>query len=98
MRHEVRDLDCKASVAAGDPCDVSDLREKVIQLVSSSFVGSIDVEGSIDGDTWAPLVTALTGPQLVSITVAVKSVRLNTTAHSGGSMTALVAGFNTRTA
>ncbi len=65
-----------------------------ISTDSGPFVGSIDLEVSLDGSTWTRSQLGGVGPELYAqVPELAKAVRFNCTAHTSGSLVACVA-FN----
>jgi hypothetical protein len=55
--------------------------------VSGITVGTVAVQGSVDGTTWATVSTALTADGIVTLTSPPPYIRANVTAFTSGSIT-----------
>jgi len=109
MRHEVNSFtfgDTSPStlktnapaVSNGIRCDR--FREKTVQILDADglLAGlNADLEGTLDGNQWDPLITGIAGKGLVTVTSAVVSMRLNVKAIGAGNVAAMLAGFDSRT-
>lgn len=97
MRHEILPLDVKtAATGTGVPTMVNRYREKTVQI-GGTFVGSLDLEGTIDDVEFEKLITGITAPGLFTITAAVLRIRTNVTAWTSGQATAKIGAFDSRT-
>lgn len=55
--------------------------------VSGITIGTVAVQGSVDGTTWATVATALTADGIVTLATPTPYVRANVTAFTSGSIT-----------
>lgn len=94
-RPERMELPIPAAVGAGEPVNVFRLRDKTVQ-VTGVFVGSLQLEGSIEGDDFAPIGAPLTAPGLVLVPMAVGFLRMRVNELTSGAPKAAVAGFDFR--
>ena len=78
-----------------DEFDVSQIPQGQlwVQSVSSSFVGSVDLEVSLDGATFVSALTLTAGDIEVVPLLAVKA-RFNCTSYTSGSLAVTAAGHN----
>lgn len=109
MRHEADPFTWgagqTATPAASTPSisnalDCRRFREKTVQVINAGGgTFSVDIEGTLDGNKWGKLVTAITADGVIAtITAAVVDIRLNVTASAGGATpTGIMAGFDSRT-
>jgi hypothetical protein len=88
-------LEVPAEVRTGATINVFRFRDKTVQ-VSGPFVGSLQLEGSIDGDTFDPIGAALTAPGFVLVPLTVALLRVRVTELTSGAPTAAFAGFDFR--
>jgi hypothetical protein len=88
-------LEVPGSAAAGKAENVFRLRDKTVQI-SGVFVGSVQLEGSIDGDDFEPIGAPLTGPGFVLVPMAVGFLRIHTIELTSGAPKAMAAGFDFR--
>lgn len=79
------------SQAASAAVDISDL-ENCTVTVTGTFVGTVAVEYSHDGTEFVAAAAALTTPGTVTLPVKCKSVRLNCTAFTSGTMRGRIGG------
>lgn len=108
MRHEVVPFTFGAGAvldSAGGP-QVSNsvkserFRERTVQIVDPggpAWNGSLDIEGSLDGNSWAKVFSGIVGPGLFVITAAVTFLRLDVTAQAAGVVKGFFGGFDSRT-
>lgn len=59
--------------------------------VSGITVGTVAVQGSVDGSTWATIATALTADGIVTLATPTPYVRANVTAFTSGTITVKIA-------
>jgi hypothetical protein len=64
--------------------------------VSGAFVGSLQLEGSIGGDDFAPIGEPVTAPGFVLVPMTIELVRVRTTQLTSGAPKAAIAGFDFR--
>lgn len=96
MKHEVLPLPVAVgATGAGTPVMCNRYREKTVQIYGT-FVGSLDLEGTVDGTDFSPLIASVTAPGIYTITAAVKFVRTNVTAYVSGQAAAVMGGFDSR--
>lgn len=95
-RPERSELEVPAAGETGAPVNVFRLRDKTVQI-SGAFDGSLQIEGSIDGEEFAPIGAPVTGPGLVPVPLTVDLLRIHTLALTAGKPTAAIAGFDYRT-
>ena len=81
------------TTGTGDPAETLSLRDKTIQ-VSGTFVGTIQVEGTIDGDTWIAEGTAYTSTGSAAVTPTWAMMRARMTAYTSGTPKFNVAGHH----
>lgn len=55
--------------------------------ISGITLGTVAVQGSVDGSTWATLSTALTADGIITLSDPTPYVRANVTAFTSGSIT-----------
>ena len=94
-RPERMPLEITAAPGTGKAENVSRLRDKTVQI-SGAFVGSLQLEGSIDGEDFDPIGAPLTGPGFVLVPMAVTYLHIHTVELSSGAPKAMVAGFDFR--
>ena len=94
-RPERLELEVPASAGTGKPENVARLRDKTVQI-SGAFVGSLQLEGSIDGEDFEPIGAPVTGPGFVLVPMAVTFLRIHTLELSSGAPKAMAAGFDFR--
>ena len=88
-------LEVPTQVGAGVAANVFRFRDKTVQL-SGPFVGSLQLEGSIDGDTFDPIGAPLIAPGFVLVPQTVALLRVRVTELTSGAPTAVFAGFDFR--
>jgi hypothetical protein len=88
-------LDVPAAVGVGQPTNVFRFRDKTV-LISGSFVGELHLEGSIDGESFAPLGAPVTAPGFFLLPMTVAHLRVAVTQLTSGTPTAMFAGFDYR--
>ena len=93
-RPEQMPLEVPAAVGVGAAANVFRLRDKTVQ-VSGPFVGSLQLEGSIDGENFEAIGT-LTAPGFLPIPLTVAFVRVRTDQLTSGAPRAMAAGFDFR--
>jgi hypothetical protein len=94
-RPERLTLEVLGSAGAGKAENVFRLRDKTVQI-SGVFVGSLQLEGSIDGDDFAPIGAPVTGPGFVLVPMAVGFLRIHTLELTSGAPKATASGFDYR--
>jgi hypothetical protein len=55
--------------------------------ISGITIGTVAVQGSVDGTTWATVATALTADGIVTLATPTPYIRANVTAFTSGSIT-----------
>jgi hypothetical protein len=88
-------LEVPGSAGTGKAENVFQLRDKTVQ-VSGVFVGSLQLEGSIDGDSFDSIGAPLTGPGFVQVPMTVGFLRIHTLELTSGAPKAAAAGFDFR--
>lgn len=97
MRLESYALNVPGTATAGLQQAVGHMREKYVQ-VAGTFVGSLDVEVSLDGgNNFFVSLTGITGPTIKSIPEPATHIRVNVTAFSSGTPVVTLNGYNIRT-
>ena len=89
-------LGSHAAVETGTPVDVSHL-EDVSILIGGTFVGTVNIEVSMDGTNWVALTGALggaTAPVVALVGLPVKEIRTDVTAYTSGAIEVLFAGVD----
>jgi hypothetical protein len=71
------------------------LRDKTVQF-SGPFAGSLQLEGSIDGEDFELIGAPLTGPGFVLVPMAVAFLRVHTIELTSGIPKAVASGFDFR--
>ena len=94
-RPEKIPLEVPAAVGVGQASNVFRFRDKTVQ-VSGTFVGSLQLEGSIDGSDYEPVGAAMTAPGLVPVPFTIEFLRVRITALTSGTPKAVAAGFDFR--
>lgn len=87
-------MNVPAAVGIGTALDVSAYSEKWVQF-TGTFVATLQLEGTIDGTNWAPLV-ATTIPGLFGVEPALAKLRVNVTVYVSGAPAAEFGGFEAR--
>jgi hypothetical protein len=96
MRAEYRKLNVPTSVAVGLSMDVGHLLNKAIQI-SGTFVATIQLQVSLNGDDYVSLGSAYTAGALVQVTETFRYIRANVTAYTSGAPVITIGGFHART-
>jgi hypothetical protein len=94
-RLERMPVEIPAAGQTGGVANVGRLRDKTVQI-SGAFVGSLQLEGSIDGEDFEPIGAPMTGPGFVLVPMAVTFLRIHTLELSSGAPKAMAAGFDFR--
>ena len=94
-RPEQLALAVPASAGFGRPENVFRLRDKTVQI-AGLFVGSLQLEGSIDGEDFAPIGAPQTAPGFLLVPMAIAFLRIHTLEFTSGAAKAMVAGFDFR--
>ena len=94
-RPERMTLEVPAAPGTGKAENVFRLRDKTVQ-VSGPFAGSLQLEGSIDGEDFEPIGAPLSGPGFVLVPEAVAFLRIHTIELTSGIPKALASGFDFR--
>ena len=86
-----------ANGASDDSVEVKHYLEKTL-AITGTFVGFVKVQGTLDGGTtWLDVAGPVAAPAIVSVPVAVDSLRLFGVGWVSGSASAIFSGFNSRT-
>lgn len=88
-------LEVPGSAGTGKAENVFRLRDKTVQI-SGVFVGSLQLEGSIDGDNFDPIGAPLTGPGFVLVPMTIGFLRIHTLELTSGAPKASASGFDFR--
>jgi hypothetical protein len=88
-------LEVPANAATGKAENVFRLRDKTVQI-SGPFAGSLQLEGSIDGEDFELIGAPLTGPGFVLVPMAVAFLRVHTLELTSGIPKAVASGFDFR--
>jgi hypothetical protein len=94
-RPERMELPIPTALGTGESVNVFQLRDKTVQI-SGVFVGSLQLEGSIDGDSFDPIGAPLTGPGFVLVPMTVGFLRIHTLELTSGAPKASASGFDFR--
>ena len=94
-RPERMELPIPVAVGTGEAVNIFQLRDKTVQ-VSGVFVGSLQLEGSIDGDDFAPIGAPLTAPGFVLVPMAIGFLRMRVNELTSGAPKASASGFDFR--
>jgi hypothetical protein len=93
--HLVTLLDAVTTTGAGPSRDLGDLRDEIAVQVETtgSPTFSVQFQGSLDGENWFSLGSAITSPTAGTAVTGelARYVRADLTALSGGTLTAAVA-------
>ena len=90
-RPERMELPIPVAVGTGEAVNIFQLRDKTVQ-VSGVFVGSLQLEGSIDGDDFAPIGAPLTAPGFVLVPMAIGFLRMRVNELTSGTPKAVFGG------
>ena len=82
-------------VGTGQAVNVFRLRDKTVQ-VSGVFAGSLQLEGTIDGEDFESMGGALTAPGFVVVPLTVELVRVRLNELTSGAPRVTLAGFDVR--
>jgi hypothetical protein len=88
-------LEVPAAVGTGPSINVFRFRDKTV-LVSGPFVGALQLEGSIDGEAFAPIGAPVTAPGFFLLPMTVAFLRVAVTQLTSGAPRAVFAGFDYR--
>ena len=94
-RPEKLALEVPAQVGVGQAVSVFRFRDKTVQ-VWGAFVGALQLEGSLDGDDFAPIGAPLTAPGFVLVPMTVELLRVRVTELTSGAPNAAIGGFDFR--
>ena len=94
-RPERMPMEVPTAGITGAAVNVFRLRDKTVQI-SGPFTGSLQVEGSVDGDAFEPIGAPATAPGFFLIPVTVAFIRVRTNELTSGAPHAVVAGFDFR--
>jgi hypothetical protein len=94
-RPEQITLDVPAAVGTGQATNVFRFRDKTV-MVAGPFVASLQIEGSIDGETFAPIGAPVTAPGFFLLPMAIAHLRVSVTQLTSGTPRAVFAGFDYR--
>lgn len=89
-------LTVAGNAASTDAFNAFHYRDKTV-AISGTFSGSVTVEGTVDGTTWAAVAGPVTAPAILSITQAVRMLRIVGSSWVSGTASAIFSGFNSRT-
>lgn len=67
-------------------------------VIGGTFVGTAQLEGSLDGTTWIVIGASTTTPAVRETTASWRFLRINVTAYTSGEIVAMFSGYNTRVA
>jgi len=97
MKFQWLTLPTPGTGASGDAVDVSEMRNKWVQI-AGSYTGTLTLEGSLDGTTFSGLGITIgaAGVGFFEVPQTLSKLRLHAAAALGGPPTMLVGGFNTR--
>ena len=96
-RPEKIQLEVKTAIDVGRAENVFRFRNKYIQ-VHGAFAATLQVEGTIDGNNYFSIGTALSTPGVVPVPETLEFIRVRTTAFTSGEPKAVLAGFDERAA
>jgi hypothetical protein len=88
-------LEVPAQVGVGQAVNVFRFRDKTVQ-VTGPFVGSLQLEGSIDGDDFEAIGVPVTAPGFVLVPMTIELLRVRVTELTSGVPKAAIAGFDFR--
>lgn len=71
-------------------------RDKTVQIFGGAFTGTLQLEGKIATDEYAPIGPPITAPGLYRVAEAVELLRIRTVTLSAGAPKAIFAGFDYR--
>ena len=94
-RPEKIPLEVPAAAGVGQASNVFRFRDKTVQ-VSGTFVGSLQLEGSIDGNDYEPIGAPVTAPGFIAVPMTVEFLRVRVTALTSGTPKTVAAGFDFR--
>jgi hypothetical protein len=94
-RPERMPLEVPAKAGIGKAENVFRFRDKTVQI-SGPFTGSLQLEGSIDGEDFEPIGAPMTGPGFVLVPMAVAFLRVHTLELTSGAPKAFASGFDFR--
>jgi hypothetical protein len=95
MRPDVYDLDVPAALGAGLPLPVIEYRDKTIQ-VTGTFVGSLQIEGTIDGTNYDAVTPSISSDDLLTIPHTLQAIRVRLTELTSGTPVVKFAGVLVR--
>jgi hypothetical protein len=88
-------LEVPAQVGVGQAVNVFRFRDKTVQ-VTGPFTGSLQLEGSIDGDDFEGIGAPVTVPGFVLVPMTIELLRVRVTELTSGVPKAAIAGFDFR--
>ncbi|HET9621191.1 MAG TPA: hypothetical protein VFP84_07485 [Kofleriaceae bacterium] len=88
-------LEVPAGVGVGTSTNVFRFRDKTV-LVAGPFAGELLLEGSIDGEDFAPIGAPVTAPGFFLLPVTIAFLRVAVTQLASGTPRAVFAGFDYR--
>lgn len=94
-RPERVQLAAPTSAGAGASANVFRFRDKYVQL-HGTFVATLQLEASIDGDTYFPVGAPQSAPGVVAVPETVEFLRVRVAAFTSGEPKATLAGFDER--
>lgn len=94
-RPERIELEVLAEPGVGGPVNVFRLRDKTVQ-VGGPFAGAVQIEGSLNGEDFAPIGAPMNAPGFVLVPMTIALVRVRTVEAVSGEPRVTVGGFNYR--
>lgn len=94
-RPEKVQLTVPTSAAAGGAASVFRFRDKYVQ-VHGTFVATLQLEGSIDGNEYFPVGAPQSAAGVVAVPETIEFLRVRVTAFTSGEPKATFAGFDER--
>jgi len=88
-------LEVPTSVDAGNASAVFRFREKTVQI-AGTFVATLQLEGSLDGNEYAPIGEPVTAPGFVLVPQTIEFLRVRVLDLTSGTPAAFAAGFDFR--
>jgi hypothetical protein len=88
-------LEVPTAVGVGKASNVFRFRDRTVQL-GGTFVATLQLEGSLDGNEYAPIGAPVTAPGFVPVPLTVEFLRVRVTAFTSGQPKATAAGFDFR--
>lgn len=98
MRRREFTLDVRSANETGNPTNVQDLVDLVVEIGPGSFTASVQIEAQvIQGGAWNALGSPFTGGGILEISSAFYAIRATTSGYSAGALTGVGAGRDSRT-